>query len=147
MDEVIAKLEACIGSLISAAALMDAAAARLILSMDARRGEVTKITAALDVDADDTSSAKAPQELALSREQKEAGNRIAASQGGDTRSEHWLASRKTLPSATVQLLAKEGIDTDDAVDLRSLDAALVGLSVEHRIAIKSQLLRTGALTR
>jgi hypothetical protein len=30
--------------------------------------------------------------------------------------------------------------------VQSVDAALVGLSVEQRIAVKSQLLRTGTLT-
>jgi hypothetical protein len=30
--------------------------------------------------------------------------------------------------------------------VQSVDAALAGLSVEQRIAVKSQLLRTGALT-
>jgi hypothetical protein len=56
------------------------------------------------------------------------------------------AARKTLPAAMVQLLAKQGIDTGDAVDVPSLDAALAGLSVEQRIAVKSQLLRNGMLT-
>jgi hypothetical protein len=32
------------------------------------------------------------------------------------------------------------------VDVPSLDAALAGLSVEQRIAVKSQLLRNGMLT-
>jgi hypothetical protein len=31
------------------------------------------------------------------------------------------------------------------VDVRTLDAALAGLSLEQRIAVKSQLLRAGAM--
>jgi hypothetical protein len=52
--------------------------------------------------------------------------------------------RKTLPTATAEMLAKHGIG-ETAVDVRSLDAALVGLSLEQRIAVKSQLRRAGAM--
>ncbi len=52
--------------------------------------------------------------------------------------------RKTLPSATAEMLSKHGIG-ETAVDVRALDAALVGLSLEQRIAVKSQLRRAGAV--
>ncbi len=52
--------------------------------------------------------------------------------------------RKTIPAATSQMLAKHGIG-DGPVDVRTLDAALAGLSLEQRIAVKSQLLRAGAI--
>lgn len=52
--------------------------------------------------------------------------------------------RKTLPSATSEMLAKHGIG-EGPVDVRTLDAALAGLSLEQRIAVKSQLLRAGAI--
>ena len=52
--------------------------------------------------------------------------------------------RRTLPSATSEMLAKQGIG-DGPVDVRTLDAALSGLSLEQRIAVKSQLLRAGAI--
>lgn len=54
------------------------------------------------------------------------------------------ALRKTLPSSTTEMLAKHGIG-DGPVDVRTLDAALSGLSLEQRIAVKSQLLRAGAI--
>lgn len=53
--------------------------------------------------------------------------------------------RKTLPAATVQLLAKGGITTLESVEAGALDAALAGLSLEQRIAVKSQLMRAGAV--
>lgn len=53
--------------------------------------------------------------------------------------------RKTVPSATTEMLAKHGIG-EGPVDVRTLDAALAGLSLEQRIAVKSQLLRAGAIT-
>ena len=53
--------------------------------------------------------------------------------------------RKTLPVATMQLLAKQGIGSVDGLEAGSLDAALTGLSLEQRVAVKAQLIRTGAL--
>jgi transposase-like protein len=52
--------------------------------------------------------------------------------------------RRTVPASTSEMLAKHGIG-DGPVDVRALDAALTGLSLEQRIAVKSQLLRAGAI--
>ena len=52
--------------------------------------------------------------------------------------------RRTLPAATSDMLAKHGIG-DGPVNVRALDAAMTGLSLEQRIAVKSQLLRAGAI--
>ncbi len=52
--------------------------------------------------------------------------------------------RRTLPSATSEMLAKHGLG-EGPVDVHALDAALAGLSLEQRIAVKSQLLRSGAI--
>lgn len=52
--------------------------------------------------------------------------------------------RKTVPAATSEMLAKHGIG-EGPVDVRTLDAALSGLSLEQRIAVKTQLLRAGAI--
>ena len=52
--------------------------------------------------------------------------------------------RKTVSATTSEMLAKSGIG-DGPVDMRNLDAALAGLSLEQRIAVKSQLLRSGAI--
>ena len=52
--------------------------------------------------------------------------------------------RKTVPASTTEMLAKHGIG-EGPVDIRTLDAALNGLSLEQRIAVKTQLLRAGAI--
>jgi hypothetical protein len=52
--------------------------------------------------------------------------------------------RRTVPAATSEMLAKHGI-SEGPVDVRTLDAALSGLSLEQRIAVKTQLLRAGAI--
>ncbi|MGD0345444.1 MAG: hypothetical protein ABSA42_05445 [Terracidiphilus sp.] len=53
--------------------------------------------------------------------------------------------RRTMPAATAEMLAKHGIG-DGPVDVQALDAALSGLSLEQRIAVKAQLLRAGAIS-
>lgn len=57
------------------------------------------------------------------------------------------AARQTLPASTMQLLAKQGISTVESIQAGTLDAALTGLSIEQRIAVKSQLMRAGMLAQ
>jgi hypothetical protein len=52
--------------------------------------------------------------------------------------------RKTLPASMVNLLAKQGV-TVESMEAGALDAALVSLSIEQRIAVKAQLMRAGLL--
>jgi hypothetical protein len=55
-----------------------------------------------------------------------------------------LSRRKTLPAGMASMLAKQGV-TVESLEAGALDAALTGLSLEQRIAVKSQLLRAGML--
>jgi hypothetical protein len=55
------------------------------------------------------------------------------------------SERKTIPVAAMQLLAKQGIGSVDGLEAESLDAALTGLSLEQRVTVKAQLIRSGAL--
>jgi len=52
--------------------------------------------------------------------------------------------RRTAPVSASEMLAKHGL-AEGPVDVRALDAALTGLSLEQRIAVKSQLMRAGAI--
>ena len=52
--------------------------------------------------------------------------------------------RKTLPAGMVNLLAKQGVVVD-SLEAGALDAALVSLSLEQRIAVKGQLMRAGVI--
>lgn len=57
-------------------------------------------------------------------------------------------TRKTLPALMTSLLAKQGVSLDPAlasVEAGALDQALTALSIEQRIAVKAQLLRTGLI--
>ncbi len=61
-----------------------------------------------------------------------------------TNSDAATPGRKTLPSAMVNLLAKQGV-TVDSVEAGALDTALNSLSIEQRIAVKAQLMRAGLI--
>ena len=73
---------------------------------------------------------------------RRAGNRGTESR--QLRSPCSTLCARTVPASTSEMLAKHGIG-DGPVDVRTLDAALAGLSLEQRIAVKSQLLRAGAI--
>jgi len=51
-------------------------------------------------------------------------------------------ARKTLPAGMATMLAKQGV----TVEAGALDTALTSLSLEQRIAVKAQLLRSGLLS-
>jgi hypothetical protein len=55
------------------------------------------------------------------------------------------SGRKTIPTSMTNLLAKQGV-TVDSIEAGTLDAALAGLSLEQRFAVKAQLLRAGLLS-
>lgn len=97
-------------------------------------GEVEKISATVEQSRREAELAErlevAKMELA---ELKASGTRAVAQ-----------PLRKTVPAATSEMLAKHGIG-DGPVEVRALDAALAGLSLEQRIAVKSQLLRAGSI--
>lgn len=116
----------------AAAALMERTA-----ELMAQAGEAQKIVATADSE----------RELELERKLEAAERQIAEllAQGSQV-TEHATAARKTLPAATTQLLAKQGLTTLDSIDAGAVDAALVGLSLEQRIAVKAQLLRAGLVS-
>jgi predicted RNase H-like nuclease (RuvC/YqgF family) len=99
---------------------------------DALSGEVEKISATVEQSRREAELAEklaaAERELA---EVKAAANPVNP-------------LRRTMPAATAEMLAKHGIG-EGPVDVHALDAALSGLSLEQRIAVKTQLLRAGAV--
>ena len=54
-------------------------------------------------------------------------------------------ARKTLSPVVSSILAKSGIEVGDEVDSAVLDAALKSLSIEQRVAVKSQMARAGLI--
>jgi hypothetical protein len=109
------------------------------VAADALTGEVEKISATVEIAAATLREMELAEKLAAA-EQELAELKAAA----DRNVLNPPSLRKTVPSATSEMLAKHGIG-DGPVDVRTLDAALVGLSLEQRIAVKSQLLRAGTI--
>ncbi len=97
-------------------------------------GEVEKISATIE---QSRREAELAEKLAAA-EQELAGLKANAAQNVLN------PLRRTLPSTTSEMLAKHGIG-EGPIDVRSLDAALAGLSLEQRIAVKTQLMRAGAI--
>ena len=100
----------------------------------AMTGDVARIVATVDATAD-------ARQRELERKLEEAEQQIAELKAQAAAG----SGRKTVPVATMQLLAKQGIGSVDGLEAGSLDSALAGLSLEQRIAVKAQIIRAGAL--
>ena len=98
-------------------------------------GDVERISAAVEQSRRETELA----EKLAAAEQELAELKAASAQNVLT------PLRRTMPAATAEMLAKHGIG-EGPVDVRTLDTALSGLSLEQRIAVKTQLLRAGAIS-
>jgi hypothetical protein len=98
-------------------------------------GDVARIVATVDATAD-------ARQRELERKLEEAEQQIAELKAQATPE---TTGRKTVSVATMQLLAKQGIGSVDGLEAESLDAALTGLSLEQRVAVKAQLIRSGVL--
>jgi hypothetical protein len=118
----------------AAAALLERTLSRLEEQQGALTGEVERISATVEQSRRETELA---EKLAATEQEL---NELKAGAAQNVLN----PLRRTLPSTTSEMLAKHGID-EGPVDVRTLDAALAGLSLEQRIAVKSQLLRAGAI--
>jgi F0F1-type ATP synthase membrane subunit b/b' len=147
--EVAERLEA-------ATALLERTLAWLEERRSALSGQVEKISATVEQtrreEELEQKLAQAEREIAELKAVAERGvaeERSAAEQldaAGASKPSPLAASpvRRTVPAATTEMLAKHGIG-EGPVDVKTLDAALNGLSLEQRIAVKSQLHRAGAI--
>jgi NADH/NAD ratio-sensing transcriptional regulator Rex len=123
--------------LAAAASLLEQAAERLAQQQNAFSNDaeatIGRIVATVDAHREAELEEKlAAAELKIAELQARASSAVPA------------AGRKTLPTAMTNLLAKQGV-TLDSLEAGTLDAALTSLSLEQRIAVKSQLIRAGLL--
>ncbi len=119
----------------AAAALLERTLNRLeerVAAATALTGDVERISAAVE---------QSRREAELAEKLASAEREIAELKAGAP--PHGLL-RKTIPASTSEMLAKHGIG-EAPVDVKTLDAALSSLSLEQRIAVKTQLLRAGAI--
>ena len=138
-DNILASLGDSVERLNSAAGLLERTAAYLEQRAENADGAVGKITAAVE---SQNELVERERELRLKLEAAEQQIAELRAQSGRA-----VAARQTLPASTTQLLAKQGISMVDSIQAGALDAALTGLSLEQRIAVKAQLLRAGMLTQ
>lgn len=118
----------------AATALLERTLSWLEERQSALTGEVEKISATVE-------QSRREAELA---EKLAAAERDLAELKASTPHNALSPLRRTLPATTSEMLSKRGIG-DGPVDVKTLDAALSGLSLEQRIAVKTQLLRAGAI--
>jgi exonuclease VII small subunit len=131
MERMEARIEA-------AASLFERAAALI----EERQGDVQKIVAAVETSREAELRTKleaAEQQIVELRAQIE-------SRPESKPEARPQAARRTVPATTAQFLAKQGISSLESLEAGTLDAALHGLSLEQRIAVKAQLLRAGVVS-
>ena len=138
-NSIVASLGESIERLSSAASLLERTVAWLEQRESAAHGAVEKMTATVE---DQNESFARERDLKMKLEAAE--QQIAELRAQSSRA---VSARQTLPASTTQLLAKQGVSIVDSVQAGTLDAALTGLSLEQRIAVKAQLLRAGMLTQ
>jgi len=146
MEEAMKKdesvLNATVERLAAAAEMLEKAAELLTAGQSGFREEIQSTVARI-VATTETSEAFTELEAKLQAAVAEIAELRA--QQTESASEHGVG-RKTVPVGGVNLLAKHGIAAGVEVDASALDAALTSLSIEQRIAVKSQLLRAGLVT-
>ena len=128
--ETSATLEATVERLAAAADLLEQAMQRLSERQQESENTIGRISATVEAALEDRLKA-AEEKIA----QLEAAAHVSGEPAG---------RRKTLPATMATMLAKQGVAVD-SLEAGSLDAALNGLSIEQRLAVKSQLLRSGML--
>jgi len=135
LEKLEARLEA-------AASLFERTLAVLEERHSTMTGEVQKIVAAVEHNQPTSRESELEQKLEAAEQQIAA---LQAQMESQRTAVETKPARRTVPAATAQFLTKQGISTLDSVEAGALDAALTGLSLEQRIAVKAQLLRAGVL--
>src|SRR3569833_602260 len=112
-NNIMARLEAAVGLL-----------ERTLGLLEARQGDVERISATVE---------QTKREIELAEKLTAAEREIVELKAAAVQES--MPLRRTVPASTTEMLAKHGIG-DGPVDVRTLDAALSGLSLEQRIAVK-----------
>jgi len=126
----------------AAASLFERAATLLEERESSMNGEVRKIVAAVETNHATSREAELEKKLEAA-EQQIAELRAQTETKPETQPK---TARRTVSASTAQFLAKQGLGTLESLEAGALDAALNGLSLEQRIAVKAQLLRAGLVS-
>lgn len=132
MNEELMQQLAAAGERFAAAA---EALERTLARLDAQSEKIDRIVAAVD-----ESDAAARQALAARVAELERANSELRAEAARA-----AAQRKTLPPLVTAILAKTGYEPAERIDAGVLDRTLAALSVEQRIAVKSEMARAGLI--
>jgi DNA repair exonuclease SbcCD ATPase subunit len=124
----------------SAAEALNLSIARLNAQQEDLSENIERIVAAIEEDKSETATLRA-RVAELESANSELQEKVQA--GGANHISR--ATRKTLPPLVSSLLAKSGVEVGDVMDAAALDAAMAPLSIEQRIAVKSQMARAGLI--
>jgi hypothetical protein len=143
------ELSTTIDRLAAAAAALEQLANRLT---ETDESTITRIVAQIDERLEDRRESELEQKLAAAEQriaELEAAAASITEDGCPTSrrdvGSRDVGSRKTVPTAMTNLLAKQGLALD-SIEAGTLDAALASLSLEQRFAVKAQLLRAGLVS-
>ena len=140
MIETTAGLEATVERLATAATLLEQAMERLTERQQNAEATIGRISATVESALEERLAAA---EARLTAADQKIAKLTAAAQKQVP--EEVTNTRKTLPAGMATMLAKQGVAVD-SIEAGALDTALNSLSIEQRIAVKAQLLRSGLLS-
>ena len=134
-EQLTQQLLASAERLASAAESLEKAVGRLDAQQQALNTQIDRIVAAVDESENDS--------------RRQLGARVAELEriNADLKADlaRQSAARKTLPPLVTALLAKTGIESQEKLDVATLDKALALLTVDQRIAVKAQMARAGII--
>ena len=121
--------------LAAAAESLEKAVGRLDAQQQALNAQIDRIVAAVDENETDSRRQLAARVAELERTNAEL----------KAETSRHAAARKTLPPLVTALLAKTGIESQERIDMATLDKALALLTVDQRIAVKAEMARAGII--
>jgi len=139
-EEMVHQMMATAERLANAAELLDRVLGKLDVQQEALNAKIDRIVAAVDEHS--------PYEPEHNNGTRHLQDRVAELEksNADLKAQAARLARKTLPPMISAILAKStGESTGEKLDKGMLDKTLQTLSVEQRIAVKSELARAGMI--
>ncbi len=136
-EEMVQQMMAAAERLASAAESLDRVLGRVDAQQEALNAKVDRIVAAVDEQT----------YVPTNGETRQLQERVAELEksNADLKAQAARLTRKTLPPMVSAILAKSGGESEGRVDKEVLNKSLQSLSVEQRIAVKSELARAGMI--
>lgn len=138
-EEMVVQMMATAERLANAAESLDRVLGRLDAQQEALNAKVDRIVAAVDERVSYT-----PEHGDGTRQLQERVSELEKS-NADLKAQAARMARKTSPPLVSAILAKGFGESDEKLDRGVLDKTLQSLSVEQRIAVKSELARAGMI--